>query len=53
MICRSSSELLLVAAIEKMITEARKVAAASRWSALSMVGGFALFTLVVSYFDAG
>jgi ZIP family zinc transporter len=42
--------LLLVAAIEDMITEAHEAAADSRWSALSLVGGFALFTLVSAYF---
>ena len=45
--------LLLVAAIEDMITEAHEAAADSRWSAMSLVGGFALFTLIASYFEAG
>jgi len=41
--------LLLVAAVEDMITEAHEAAADTRWSALSLVGGFALFTLVSAY----
>lgn len=44
--------LLLVAAMEDMIVEAHEAAADTRWSALSLVGGFALFTLIASYFEA-
>ena len=44
--------LLLVAAIEDMITEAHEAFADTRWSAMALVGGFGLFTLVASYFEA-
>lgn len=38
--------LLTVAAVEDMISEAHESAEDSKWSALSFVGGFVLFTLV-------
>ena len=45
--------LLTVAAVEEMMTEAHESADDTRLSVLSFVGGFALFTLVSSYFESG
>jgi len=42
--------LLLIAAVEDMIAEAHETREDSRASTASFVGGFALFTLVASYF---
>lgn len=43
--------LLAIAAVEEMMTEAHEAAADTRFSAAFFIGGFALFTLVSSYFD--
>jgi ZIP family zinc transporter len=45
--------LLTVAAVEEMMTEAHESAEDTRLSVLCFVGGFALFTLVSSYFEGG
>ena len=44
--------LLLVAATEEIIGEAHEAACDTKASALSIVGGFVLFALVSSYFEA-
>lgn len=41
--------LLLVAAVEDVVSEAHEAAEDSRWSVAAFIGGFALFTLVASY----
>ena len=43
---------LVVAAVEDMITEAHESAEDTRLSTLSFIGGFALFTLVSTLFEA-
>lgn len=45
--------LLTVAAVEEMIREAHESAADTRASVFAFTGGFALFTLVSGYFEAG
>ena len=45
--------LLTVAAVEEMIREAHESAADTRASVFAFAGGFALFTLVSGYFEAG
>ena len=45
--------LLTVAAIEEMIEQAHESASDTRASVLNFAGGFALFTLVSGYFEAG
>ncbi|MCB5177549.1 ZIP family metal transporter [Microvirga lenta] len=44
--------LLILAAVEEMLGEAHDVAEDTRFSAAFFIGGFALFTLVSSYFEA-
>ena len=43
--------LLILAAVEEMLGEAHEVAEDNRTSAAFFIGGFALFTLVASYFE--
>ena len=43
--------LLILAAVEEMLGEAHEVAEDSKVSAAFFIGGFALFTLVASYFE--
>lgn len=45
--------LLTIAAVEEMIREAHESAADTRASVFAFAGGFALFTLVSGYFEAG
>lgn len=45
--------ILLIAAVEEMMREAHEAAEDTHGSAAFFIGGFALFTLVSSYFDAG
>ena len=45
--------LYTLAAVEDMVAEAHESAEDTRLSALSFLGGFALFTLVSGYFEAG
>jgi ZIP family zinc transporter len=45
--------ILVLAAVEDMLQEAHEAAEDSRLSAAFFVGGFALFTLVASYFEGG
>lgn len=44
--------LLLVAAAEEIVGEAHAAACDKRWSSLAISGGFVLFALVASYFEA-
>ncbi|MFC4171554.1 ZIP family metal transporter [Microvirga sp. GCM10011540] len=44
--------LLILAAIEEMLGEAHEAADDTRYTAAFFIGGFALFTLVASYFEA-
>lgn len=44
--------LLLVAAAEEIVGEAHEAAPDTRWSTLAISGGFVLFALVSSYFEA-
>jgi zinc transporter, ZIP family len=45
--------LYTLAAVEDMLAEAHESARDTRLSALFFLGGFALFTLVSAYFEAG
>ena len=45
--------LYILAAVEDMLEEAHESAVDSRWSALSFLGGFALFLLVSAGFGGG
>ena len=45
--------ILLIAAVEEMMREAHEAAEDTHGSAGFFIGGFALFTLVSSYFDTG
>lgn len=44
--------VLLIAAVEDMLQEAHEAAEDTRYSAAFFISGFALFTLVASYFEA-
>lgn len=44
--------LLLAAASEEIVGEAHEAAPDTRWSSLAITGGFVLFALVASYFEA-
>lgn len=45
--------LLAVAVVEEMVSEAHESDDDTRLSVLAFAGGFALFTLVSSYFESG